>query len=150
MMAVAIVATMCVGFTSCSKDKVQPEVDYSNSIKGEWYNIITENGHYDYRYCLEFKNNGTYSYVNPGISIEGNYKIFEQKDTTGVISTIWMGNVFEVEFDGHLFKMNVSGFSDFDQWWVYFSSKGGMSIIIESYSNNKYIQYFDGFARPPS
>ena len=148
IMAVALAATMCVGVMSCGKDKEPEELDYSYSIKRKWLNIITDGG-YDLRYGLEFKQDGTYSYVNPDISVEGNYRIFEQKDTTGVISTIWMGNVFEVEFVGRLFKMDVSGFSDFEQWWVYYSSKGGMSILIEAYSNNKYIQYFGGFSRPP-
>ena len=140
MMLVAIVATMCVGFTSCSEDE-KPEVeDMGYDIMYQWYNVFTEDNDYDSRYGIEFTRNKTYSYITPNESATGDFKIFEIQKSTGVVSCTWRGNEFERELDYKLYKMDVIGSSNFDQMWVYLLSHQVGGIIVHFYSNNELIQ----------
>ena len=136
---VALAATISVVFTTCSNDDEKPtEIDNSYFIKGiTWLNYMTDDGSQDSRYGIKFNDDGTYSYTTPTESVAGNYKIFESLKSTGVISASWNGNEFEGEYDYSLFKMNVTGNSDFDQLWVYYVSGPIESrLIVHFYSNN--------------
>lgn len=143
-MAVVFVATMCVGFTSCSKDKEPEFVDTGILLQRKWG--INEYGSTTIISSLEFRNDGTYVYIGIDKSFEGNYKILESEKLTGVkMIDYFNGLELEVEFSGTLYKMNVSGSSDFYQWWVYYSPTG--YIFVDSYSNNEFIQRFGGFTQ---
>ena len=145
MMMVAIAATMCVGFTACSEDKEPEFVDTGISLQGKWE--LTEHGSTNVLSSLEFRKDGTYVYIGTDKSFEGNYQIFEIQKLTGVnLSYIYNGHELEVEFNGTLYKMNVSGSSDFYQWWVYYLPTG-QCIFVDSYSNNEFIQHFDAFSK---
>ena len=136
---VALAATISVVFTTCSNDDEKPtEIDNSYFIKDIfWYSYINEEGHYDSRYGIKFNSDGTYSYTTPTESFAGNYKISETLKSTGVLSSIWNDNEFEEEYDYSLFKMNVTGSSDFDQLWVYHVSTTTVSrLIVHFYTNN--------------
>ena len=75
LMAVAMAATLCIGFTSCSQDDDKPEdIDKRHLLMYKWVNIFTDNGHFDSRYGIEFKKDGTYTYDTLNESIAGNYQ----------------------------------------------------------------------------
>ena len=58
---VALVVTMCVGFTSCEDDDIEPlKPDYSSLIIGTWKFSGLPVG-----YTIDFNDDGTYSYDNP-------------------------------------------------------------------------------------
>ena len=134
---VAIAATISVVFTTCnSDDEKSTKFDNSYFLIGIfWCNYWTDDGSQDSRYGIKFNNDGTYSYDTPTESVAGNYKISESLSSMGVVSHSWrtQSNI-EREIDYTLFKMNVSGSSDFDQLWVYLENGG--FIIVHFYSNN--------------
>ena len=140
IMMVALAATISVVFTTCSKDEEKPEEINDTIIKGIlWYSHII-NGGQDSRYGFKFNPDGTYSYDTPSESVTGNYKTFESQKSTGVLKYLWQDNEFEEEWEYTLFKMNVTGSSDFDQLWVYKNSASGGSIIVHFYYNNELVQ----------
>ena len=142
MMVFALLATMCVGFTACSKDDDKPEEeDKGYVLMGTlWCNMKGEDDHFDTYYNIEFNREGTYSYRSSNESAAGNFKIFESQKSTGVLSYRWWGNENEVEweYDFTLYKMNVIGSSNFDQLWVYYIDRE--RIIVHLYSNDELVQ----------
>ena len=136
IMAVVLVATMCIGFTSCSKDEKPEEVDLSPLIMKKWrYYRMTPCNY------IEFKSNGTYIYETPNGIIEGNYRITETQNTkTGYYNTF---DMTYLESDATLFKMLVSGSRDFDQLWVYYYRnelsyiQNSFQINVDIYANNE-------------
>jgi len=151
IMTVALIATICVGFASCSKDKdAPPVIDTGGAIKNKrWSNIINDNGHFDMRYGLEFKFDDTYSYITPDRNIAGNYRVFESQKSNEVISYTGVdGNEYEHEFDYILYKILVSGSSDFDQIWVYYDQKKYNWIVVHFYFNNELLVYKPTFTIP--
>jgi hypothetical protein len=142
-----MIAAMSVGLTSCSKDDEKDKVlDSSVIMNTLWINMYTDDGHYDRRYGFEFKKDGTYTYNTPGVSINGNYRIVASEKSKGVISYVYNNNEWEVEYDGFLYKMQVSGSYDFEQLWVYYLDYD--RIVVHLYSNHdvqkfRYIRYKD-------
>ena len=171
MMVAILIVAMSVGFTSCSKDKEEPEVDYSFVIMGNWY-CTTARG--ERVASLTFNRDGTYSYNIYGeysyniidqtsvyvpvneININGLYNIVESKKITMSDTIVSYTNpegilVEEIEtYDATLFKMLASGSSVFDQLWVYFRNTKGQrpeSLNVHLYSKNEHVQELWGFGR---
>ena len=136
-MVVATAATLCIGLTACSKDDKEEDIDKMYLLMYKWVIIWDDSGNYDLRYGLEFRKDGTYSYDTPNESAAGNYQIYEIQKSTRVISYSWMGNEIEEENDCTLYKMNMSGSSNFDQLWVYLINYG---LVVHFYSNNELVQ----------
>ena len=146
IMLVAMVATMCVGVTSCSKDNDKPEPDYGSTIIGRWsYLTHFSSTGFEIRSIIEFRNSG-YSFDNLIFgSGAGDYTILENQKSKGVISYSANGFDYEVEYDGVLCKLLVSGSNDFDQMWVYSYQNdwGRKHIIVEFYAHNERLETRD-------
>ena len=156
-MVAVLIAAMSMGFTSCSKDdNKEPKPDISSEpVIGKWYYFVA--GHTDTRYFIEFKANGSYSYVMENETIEGNYKITDSEKT--IVFYTWMGwqlydyitetFLYDVEgtdiYDATLLKMLASGSSVFDQLWVYASSGGSLSVHL--YSGSERVSILGGFTK---
>jgi hypothetical protein len=151
ILAAVLIAAMSVVFTSCGKDD-KIEVISSEPIMGKWH-ILTD-GQLDQRYYFELKTDNSYSYVSENGIIEGHYKITEsEKIITFRINegTLSDGITFIHSVEGvslsnfTLFKMLVSGGSDFDQMWVYYSG----AVFVQLYSGNKFVRFLGSFLRTP-
>jgi len=84
IIAVALAATMCVGFTSCSEDdNKEEEVDYSNLIQGKWHTWYLYQNIIEFRtdYAFNYKIYNDVHYENLTESYEGNYRIIENEET---------------------------------------------------------------------
>ena len=124
---VALAAAISFGFISCdNKDKKEPIVDdgrlSSRELIGQWHNKF--DGYY-----IEFRKDSTYLFDSPDIRAEGNYTITESQKSE------------RFAFDATLFKMNVSGNSGFNQFWVYCykTSIGIIQISFDIYFNNELV-----------
>jgi len=153
-MAALLIAAISVGFTSCSKDNKEPQPD-PGIIMGKWHlNFTSEGDLVDTSYYLEFKRDNTYSYMTENETFNGMYKIIETEKITQTIveKYIELGGteILERTYDRDttVFKMLVSGSSDFDQLWVYaFISSGlNVQISISIYSNNNLVQDLGSFS----
>jgi len=84
LMVVVLATAMFAGFTSCSKDDNNKPNEHLTTISGKWGNTLIDGGvgfNFDSRYGIEFKYDGTYSYIDPNRSITGNYKVVEKKES---------------------------------------------------------------------
>ena len=158
MVAVLIVA-MSIGLTSCSQDaQKEPKPDLSSDpIIGKWYQWFQYIG-LDTKYYIEFKRDGTYSYVIENETMAGNYKIIETEKTMIINTYSWgewydfitetkLNNVEGVSLsDATLLKMLASGSNVFDQLWVYAYSSGG-SLSVHLYSGNKRVRILGSFSK---
>ena len=141
---VAMAATICVVITTCSNDEERSKPDEINNdgiTNRFWWNCWTDDFSIDLRYGIRFNSDGTYSYITPTESFAGNYMIFESLKSAGVVNYSWQTHSdLEMEIDYTLFKMNVTGSSDFDQLWVYLEETGHVinkgAIFVHFYSNN--------------
>jgi len=132
--AVALIATMFVGFTACGEDKDEPDVINNNVLIFKWQSIKHT---MDANYYLEFRQGNTYVYIDSDRMFTGDYKIFESQ-------RVKYSDGFGNEHDAILFKMLVMGSGDFDQWWVYYYGEG---IVVDLYTNNEFAQNLDIFIR---
>ncbi len=158
-MAAVLITAISVAFTSCNKDDEKESAISSDCIMGKWQNTYNAEGKLepfvDYEGCLgpfdrldcfittthyiEFKTDGTYSYVSENKKINGTFKIVESKEgmysieTFDVIQPIY-GSV--VDTDAKRFKMQVTGGSEFDHIVVYHFYSAGIleHIIVHLYS----------------
>jgi len=126
-----LIAAMIVG--GCSKQK-EPELDFPVFIMKKWQRNMDWEGR---RYDIEFKTDGTYSYVTENENINGNYRIYESKKATYYYNITSVDG--DSEEDAYLYKMLVSGSSVFDQMWVYIVHEN-TQIAIEIYSGNEIVQ----------
>ena len=142
MIVVAMAATLCVGFMSCSKDEEKPvEVDKSHLIQEKWYNTLQG-------YRIEFRKDLTYSYENSIVGKgEGNYKILEIIEDTEL-----RFNGSEEVYNTTLFKLLASGSNAvaFDQIWVYHSRVSNPHIVVEFYAGNELLPDNKKFYTPAS
>ena len=147
-MTVALITIICVGFASSSKDDNNKPNEHLTTVSGKWGNTLIDGGvgfNFDSRYGIEFKYDGTYSYIDPNRSITGNYKVVEKKESKGVLSyTGFDGNEYEIEYDGTLHKILVSGSLNFDQIWIYVF-KNINNIVIHLYANNEFVENLNMF-----
>jgi len=141
MMLVVLPAAMSIGFSSCNKED-KSVVDDSWRIMGKWYNYHPE-GYLDTRYFLEFKADGTYSYVTPNENINGDYKIVERQELSLLIS-----EEFNIVVDAIQYKLLASGSSAFDELWLYnyyYSKSPG--LLVHLYAKKELVQELRGFSR---
>ena len=147
IMATVLIAVTGIWFTSCSDDIKIPEQDPLLKIMGEWYsNIPYFTDTIEIRYLIDFRTDGTYSYVTENETINGFYKITEIKETTLVLFNIKTGEDADEGIDATLFKMMASGSNDFDQLWVY-SFNRGSQIAVHLYLGNERVQRLTPFSR---
>ena len=116
LMAVVLIAVLSVGFPSCGKVNEGPEPDDISAeplMRKWWVNAPLISGA-DSRYYLEFKKDGTYSYVAEYETINGMYRITEKEK--GTYNILGINDMLIENQDATLFKMMVSGSSSFEQW----------------------------------
>ena len=155
MMTAVLIATLSVGFASCSKDSEEPEqVVSSDVLIRRWNSYQYEQG------AIEFKKDGTYSYTSANETFNGMYKVNETSqivvtDTAkGMFITVdgiwYMGGIYlEVPYSYPytLFKLLASsGSNEFDQLWVKYSSRYGTYISVELYAGNVFVRRLGSYA----
>ena len=149
MLAVMIIASI-IGFTSCKDKGKEPDPDQdisSKDILGKWTKWNAGAG-VDPMHFLEFKTDGTYSYVAKNETINGIYKITEQEKEKGTYTVLVYNPELEANQPGTiyhriLYKMLVSGSNVYDRLWVYYQSAGitnPANIYVQLYSGNELIQ----------
>ena len=105
MMLVVLIATI----SSCgNNDNDKDDVINPAYLMRTWDASKSED-----KRIFEFKQDGTYFFETSTGRTEGNYRITESKNTKFVY--------FGDEYDATLFKMLVTGSSDFDQLWIYYA-----------------------------
>ena len=149
IMAAVLLTSMIIGFVSCGKENQKPEEqDLSCAdLMGKWAKWITHDV-IEPLHFIEFKPNGTYSYVNANETINGFYKVTEKEK--GIYDLLvynpFDGNEYFSKFDGTLYKMNVSGSNVYDRMFVYFLVETRAEvyyyIYIQLYSGDNLVQNF--------
>jgi len=144
IMATALIAFISVGFTSCSKDEKEPELDIS-LILGKWYSVVA--GQIDTRYYIEFNRDKTFSYscfLDDFSDIHGVYDLISgEKTTLAEYNYLEYGpEITGKTFDATLFKMKATGFkgdSRITQIWVYhyYPSSGGDECLLVILTNSE-------------
>ena len=153
MMAVALVAIISIGLSSCSKDDNSSDKGLLSSslIKQQLHSYFVIAGDTVTRYLLEFKTDGTYIFDTPSLGrTEGNYRITDSIKTKYEYIdhlTFWNGvpcdTIIYYEYDATLFKIIVSESNVFDQFWVYcylYNPIYSCAIDFEVYYNNELVK----------
>ena len=140
-MLAVLTAAIIFGFMSCKDDdnKEPEEVGFSYLLIGKWYFLFDQ----DTKYYIEFKTDGTYSFVNENETINGNYRIIERiEDTT------YYSELNNPVYDTSMFKMLASGSNSIDQMWVYHMNYLNNPLItIHFYFHNELVKDLGSFRR---
>ena len=137
MIAVVLTTAVIVGFASCNKDdkeEVNPvEIGMSYLVNVQWVPSFGDEIH-----VLEFKKDGTYSYEDRNGIINGIYVVTESKLTNIEQRFLNVNSVY-------LYKMQVSGNTEFDQLYVYYDIHDAsyQQIFVEFYLDNEIVERQD-------
>lgn len=130
LMLVAMFATMSVGLSSCSKDD---DGGGKASFTGKWKDGDTK--------TIEFKKDGSFSYVYPQGTTAGSYEVIETVE----------GARTPDGFNATLFKLSITPpTSVYNQLWVYHVKKASNTpeqLGIYAYQNNERKASLGGFTK---